>query len=246
MSCTNATFLKVMGAPPGQIMPLPRGAWNTISDFLGSELVILGLLDTSTAKDTTLKEVVCDRTPLDNVARFLVRLKKREELMNMLSRLSMEDLIDSRVLRYKMVRNALKEFAKCRPYDAKDAKEARAFEYERFKMFNSLFRFTPSQMCKFRNPPLQERLHKLQTIYNYIGLLFVKWNMWSGVSDNDMNNYVAMVTGKTRFYGKRNQYIYRVVNEMSVEETCPDELKDALEECWRCKMCKCVARSKLR
>lgn len=245
MSCTNATFLKVMGAPHVQSMPLPRGAWNTISDFLESELVVLGLLDTSTAKNTTLKEVVCDRTPLDNVAQFLGRLKKREALMRLLSRLSMEDLIDSRVLRYKMVREALMEFAKCTPYDAKDAKEARVFEFERFKMFNSLFRFTPSQMCKFHNPPLQERYRQLQTIYNYIGLLFVKWNMRSGVSDDDMNNYVAMVTGTTRFYGKRNQYRHRVVNELTVEETCPEELKDALEECWRCKMCKCVfSRSK--
>lgn len=236
MSCTNATS-KVMGAPTVQYMPLPRGAWNTISDFLESELVVLGLLDTSTAKDTILKEVVRDRTPMYNVKRFLVRLKKREALKRLLSRLSMEDLIDSDVLWYKMVRDALREFAKCRPYDAK---EARACEVERFKMFNRLFRFTPSQMSKFHNPPLRERHRQLQLIYNYIGLLFVKWNMRSGVSDDDMNNYVAMVTGTTRFYGKRNQYIYRAVNEMTVEETCPDELKDSLVECWRCKMPKCI------
>lgn len=240
MYSTNATFSKVMGAPRVQSMPLPRGAWNTISDFLESELVVLGLLDTSTAKDTTLKEVLCDRTPLDNVARFLVRLKKRESLMRLLSRLSMEDLIDSEVLRYKMVRDALREFAKCKPYDATDSTTAYACELERFKMFNHLFRFTPSQMCKFDNPPLRERHRQLQLIYNYIGLLFVKWNMRSGVSDDDMNDYVAMVTGTTQFYGKRNQYIYRVVNELTVEESCPEELKDSLVECWRCKMSQCV------
>lgn len=225
-SPANTTLCRLLGTSKTQ--HAPRGVWNGVARYLGPEFILFGLLNRGTADEPIVHDIVRTQVFPDEINGFLSALKQREELLHLLRRLHLEHLSNSPILKYHYVKTALREFAKAPDFIPRSSPEYATNLTNRFNVMIKLFRFTPSQPCLLNNRPLRERHPEQQRIFNFVALLFVEWNRCSGIPLEEMSPYVAITTGVTSRYGKRNQWIYRVVAECRVQEHCPEELKPAL------------------